>query len=151
MSNDENLTPKPFDLEAYNEFKRSIASRGSQPSISNDAAIETPDEVAERGRAMFRRALLQADADDLQEDLRQMLEALGMSNHARPYSPHRVFQEALTEMKRRLVIDQELREAAKFARSAIDRHLGDSDLPNESDNPLFIACQKLSAVTGKDR
>lgn len=39
-----------------------------------------------------------------------------------------------------------LREAAEFARSAIDKHLGDSDLPNGSDDPLFIACQKLSEV-----
>lgn len=36
--------------------------------------------------------------------------------------------------------------AAEFARSAIDKHLGDSDPSNGSDNPLFLACQKLSAA-----
>ena len=102
MSGKDHFEKDPFDPDAYEAFKRAVASRGSRPSIPNDAGIEAPEEIAERGRAMFRRALMQADADDLQEDLRQMLEALGMSDHARPYSPHRVFQEALNEMKRQL-------------------------------------------------
>lgn len=103
MSGKDHFEKEPFDPDVHEAFKRAVASRGSRPSIPNDAGIEAPEEIAERGRAMFRRALMQADADDLQEDLRQMLEALGMSAHARPYSPHRVFQEALNEMKRQLV------------------------------------------------
>jgi hypothetical protein len=39
-----------------------------------------------------------------------------------------------------------LREAAEFARSAIDKHLGDSDPPNYTSDPLFHACQMLSAA-----
>lgn len=38
----------------------------------------------------------------LQDDLRRMLEALGLPSGARPCSPHEVFQTALSEMKRRL-------------------------------------------------
>lgn len=40
----------------------------------------------------------------------------------------------------------QLIDAARYAVSAIDRHLGDSDPLNGSDNQLFIACQKLSAA-----
>jgi hypothetical protein len=38
----------------------------------------------------------------LQNDLREMLQALGMDDGAQPRSPHEVFQSALTEMKRQL-------------------------------------------------
>jgi hypothetical protein len=38
-----------------------------------------------------------------------------------------------------------IRVAAEFARSAIDEHLGDTDL-NGDDSPLFLACQKLSVA-----
>lgn len=79
-----------------------------------------PKEVADRGRAAFRRALAQVDADDVQEDLRQMLEALGMPDHARPYSPHRVFQEALTEMKLQLGERSFLRRQLSIAAGIID-------------------------------
>lgn len=46
-----------------------------------------------------------ADAGVLQDDLRDMLQALGMNDGAQAKSPHEVFQEALTEMKRRLAAD----------------------------------------------
>lgn len=120
MSGKDHFEKDPFDPDAYEAFKRAVASRGSRPSIPNDAGIEAPEEIAERGRAMFRRALMQADADDLQEDLRQMLEALGMSDHARPYSPHRVFQEALTEMKLQLGERSFLRRQLSIAAGMID-------------------------------
>lgn len=38
----------------------------------------------------------------LQNDLREMLQALGMNDGAQPFSPHEVFQRALIEMKLRL-------------------------------------------------
>ena len=43
---------------------------------------------------------------------------------------------------------RKLRKVAEFARSAIDEHLGDSDLDGD-DSPLFLACQKLSKVLNK--
>ncbi|KQT08542.1 hypothetical protein ASG40_11735 [Methylobacterium sp. Leaf399] len=42
------------------------------------------------------------DADTLQADLSELLAMLGMGDHARPQSPHEVFQEALTELRKRL-------------------------------------------------
>lgn len=43
-----------------------------------------------------------SDESVLQDDLREMLQALGMSDGAQAKSPHQVFKEALGEMKRQL-------------------------------------------------
>lgn len=42
------------------------------------------------------------DSGVLQDDLRQLLELLGLPTHARPQSPHEVFQEALGVLRKRL-------------------------------------------------
>jgi hypothetical protein len=42
------------------------------------------------------------DTDVMHDDLREMLQSLGMDDGAQPRSPHEVFQTALTEMKRQL-------------------------------------------------
>jgi hypothetical protein len=42
------------------------------------------------------------ETDVLQNDLREMLQALGMNDGAQPRSPHEVFQSALVEMKKQL-------------------------------------------------
>lgn len=49
-------SPRPFDEKAYSEFKRAVASRGTQPSIPNDAGVAHPDPV-ER----MREALVEAE------------------------------------------------------------------------------------------
>jgi hypothetical protein len=36
----------------------------------------------------------------LQDDLRELLEALELGTHARPASPHEVFQECIAEVRR---------------------------------------------------
>lgn len=41
-------------------------------------------------------------SDVLQSDLAELLATLGMSDHARPQSPHEVFQDALSVLKARL-------------------------------------------------
>lgn len=50
----------------------------------------------------------------LQADLRDLLNALGMGDHARPQSPHEVFQGCVAEVRRRLARIEEL-EAALIA------------------------------------
>jgi hypothetical protein len=40
------------------------------------------------------------DSEVLQNDLQEMLQALGMFDGARPQSPHTVFQECLAEVRR---------------------------------------------------
>lgn len=40
------------------------------------------------------------DSDILQNDLRELLDVLGMPSGAQPRSPHKVFQDALAEVKR---------------------------------------------------
>ncbi len=52
-----------------------------------------------------------------------------------------VLDETRREAAARLI---RLADAADYARSAIDKRLGDSDPINGSDDPLFVACQKLS-------
>lgn len=42
-------------------------------------------------------------SDIAQSDLAELLTILGMGNHARPQSPHEVFQEALGVLRQRLV------------------------------------------------
>lgn len=55
------------------------------------------------GRKHLKPAPVAADASAvLQNDLGEMLRALGMSDAAQPKSPHEVFQSALAEMKRHL-------------------------------------------------
>lgn len=56
MSDNQHQTPKPFDREAYDTFKRAAASRGSQTLIPNDASVAHPDPV-ER----MREALVEAE------------------------------------------------------------------------------------------
>ena len=46
------------------------------------------------------RALRNQSNEVLQEDLRDMLEALGLGYYARPQSPHKVFRECIDEVKR---------------------------------------------------
>ncbi len=41
-------------------------------------------------------------SDVMQSDLRELLLALDMGDHARPQSPHEVFQEALVVLRQRL-------------------------------------------------
>lgn len=41
-----------------------------------------------------------SDEDVMQSDLRELLLALDMGDHARPQSPHEVFQDALAEVRR---------------------------------------------------
>ncbi|WP_449411127.1 hypothetical protein [Methylobacterium komagatae] len=49
-----------------------------------------------------------SDASDLiQSDLRELLAILGLSDHARPQSPHEVFQHALSYLKGRLALSDE--------------------------------------------
>jgi hypothetical protein len=55
------------------------------------------------------------DDSVLQEDLREMLQALGMPDYARSQSPHDVFQDALAEMKRQLRITSDRSAALKTA------------------------------------
>jgi len=50
----------------------------------------------------------ESDASDLmQSDLRELLAILGLSDHARPQSPHEVFQHALSFLKGRLALSDE--------------------------------------------
>lgn len=51
----------------------------------------------------------------LQNDLRELMGLLGMSDHARPQLPHEVFQEALAELKRRLDLFKQVGEARDAA------------------------------------
>ena len=50
----------------------------------------------------FRRCstALEANGGALQDDLRDMLIALGLPDHARPQSPHEVFRKCIDEVKR---------------------------------------------------
>ncbi|GJE55242.1 hypothetical protein [Methylobacterium thuringiense] len=47
------------------------------------------------------------DQDTLHADLSELLTILGMGDHARPQSPHEVFQEALSVLRLRLASPQQ--------------------------------------------
>jgi hypothetical protein len=87
--------------------------------FSNDlAAKQEPLGVqitAEDLESAYIRSEPSANASaELQNDLSEMLRALGMSDAAQPRSPHEVFQSAIAEMKRRLAnasAEARLREA----------------------------------------
>lgn len=69
--------------------------------------------------ALSKPAPVAANASaELQNDLGEMLRALGMSDAAQPKSPHEVFQSALAEMKRQLT-----NASAENYRDAIDEAL----------------------------
>ncbi|NEU14703.1 hypothetical protein G3T14_21730 [Methylobacterium sp. BTF04] len=46
---------------------------------------------------------MSTDAEALHSDLAELLTLLGIGDHARPQSPHEVFQEALGVLRKRLV------------------------------------------------
>lgn len=75
-------------------------------------------------QALSKPAHVAANASaELQNDLAEMLRALGMSDAAQPKSPHEVFQSALAEMKRQLAnasAEARLREALAWTVSEIE-------------------------------
>jgi hypothetical protein len=79
---------------------------------------------------------------ELQNDLGEMLRALGMSDAAQPKSPHEVFQSAIAEMKRQLAnasAEARLRDALKQARWQLDRIVGEYPVNHGSKFCLNVA------------
>ena len=70
--------------------------------IRRDPACFNLSDELQSVRAAIRAALAQSQNDLLQDDLKDMLRALGMFDGAQPKSPHQVFKQAIAEMKRQL-------------------------------------------------
>lgn len=68
-----------------------------------DAGDRVAHDQFDRAADLLESLTAQPDQNGvLQDDLGELLRLLGMPGHARPQSPHDVFQEALAELRRRL-------------------------------------------------
>lgn len=91
-----------------------------------------------------------------QEDLERLMDALGMSKHARPISPSDVYEMALEEVRklkaRDLEINEPLRQAAMKMQVAVGNVLldGGRDYKKWFD-PLIKCQQELAAQTKGSR
>lgn len=92
------------------------ASAGPDWKLSDDtkARIAEIDDNLRNAALNAANVVAANTSAELQNDLGEMLRALGMSDAAQPKSPHEVFQSAIAEMKRQIVnasAEARLREA----------------------------------------
>ncbi|WP_232629185.1 hypothetical protein [Methylobacterium sp. Leaf118] len=98
------------------------------------------------------------DTDIAQADLAELLTILGMGDHARPQSPHEVFQDALSVLRRRLGGTQRQPESAVAADEEDDREVdrilamsGDdlrAELVTEGHDPDALVRQMKQGLDG---